>query len=739
MSVYGKVKKVGSSTFQFDRVYSSRAQMEQAMAGDGVYAGRYALIEYGQRYTTTQEYENQPVTYYVNTNVPVYECRDFLNSKQADLTAYGAIYDSTVWQKIYTSEGDKYIMVAELNAVVPQLDLIKDSPLHYEVAADSTQVSKVYVVDESDEDGKIVSIKPVTNATETYNQAHFDEHVDTEASYQLHIPNNVELNINNENVNIHEHGFDIAYSFGTDDSQTAVGWVTDGLQTNNDGEITSASDKDSKTFYMNMPAFGNVMNDLYDLLYGKPQGDLTEGALRPYFEPYVGGTSSRTMKVMVKNSNNEWVPLQTNHTIAEYNADPDYVLYDCKTISGRIGESVPVHATSEEISDFVNEVPNNIRPNNIILALKHGDGTYEVLNTTENINTDDVFFAYNNSPITANDIISPIITNSGIADTDRSWMQGVPGLGELLVNNTAGLATILQSLFGYADPFTGTTRYYLYTDWQTEESDDSSLPAIQHKPEIVGGYNTVVVDRQNKYTTVEENVTSDDITTLTESLTTTDLTDWSSGDYDIDYNTWLIESYAAPVGTLSNVNNYIFAAMDEAVPQEESQNNNEEEPQNNNEEQSNSQEAEARFNLSKTYRTRNWTFIANYNISENKKVDNESGEYVWTVKISVTVDQDSFSKGGGWCENFYNYYRIGSDLQKEFITFDSSDRSTTFVKSLNYTLRSTAEDAYNNLIIPIYMIGYNSDVDGQNPSENDVVKFVVFKPTTTPTNESTNE
>lgn len=53
MSLYGNIKKIGAATFQFDRVYSTRKEMDEAAKTDGVYAGRYVLVEYGERYKNT--------------------------------------------------------------------------------------------------------------------------------------------------------------------------------------------------------------------------------------------------------------------------------------------------------------------------------------------------------------------------------------------------------------------------------------------------------------------------------------------------------------------------------------------------------------------------------------------------------------------------------------------------------------------------------------------------------------
>jgi hypothetical protein len=40
----------------------------------------------------------------------------------------GRGYDSTVWQKMYIDNVEKYVMIAELNTVVPTFDVTPDAP-----------------------------------------------------------------------------------------------------------------------------------------------------------------------------------------------------------------------------------------------------------------------------------------------------------------------------------------------------------------------------------------------------------------------------------------------------------------------------------------------------------------------------------------------------------------------------------------------------------------------------------
>ena len=46
MSFYGDMTNTSRTHFQFDRIYANRAEMEQYKENDGIYAGRFVLIEY---------------------------------------------------------------------------------------------------------------------------------------------------------------------------------------------------------------------------------------------------------------------------------------------------------------------------------------------------------------------------------------------------------------------------------------------------------------------------------------------------------------------------------------------------------------------------------------------------------------------------------------------------------------------------------------------------------------------
>ena len=220
MGFYGNITNTSRTQFQFDKTYPNRAAMDNAAKSDGVYIGRYVLIEYDTKfaadwateaYQKTKEINGQkvieffgndktdaasrflygagnivkdkyiriPATYEdtdgtirihnldnpgalsdiiylitgkgINDNPAVTKISEVKDSPynenyNIDIQRYGPSrgYDSTVWQKVYADEQERYVMVAELNTVVPSFGVSADAPTlsptapHFD--ADSTNV-----------------------------------------------------------------------------------------------------------------------------------------------------------------------------------------------------------------------------------------------------------------------------------------------------------------------------------------------------------------------------------------------------------------------------------------------------------------------------------------------------------------------------------------------------------------------------------------------------------------------
>ena len=195
MGFYGNITNTSKTQFQFDRIYANKYEMMNNKDIDGVYAGRYVLVEYDT--DTHKDYykrvfkavDNEPAGIYSSPNLEAatririgtvsddttvkvgeivrvepgdgattkrteyYICSGTINGyatiKQVSMSADNYIrnynidtnsygdsrgFDSTVWQKVYIPNADNssgietYVMIAELNSVVPTFDIGADAP-----------------------------------------------------------------------------------------------------------------------------------------------------------------------------------------------------------------------------------------------------------------------------------------------------------------------------------------------------------------------------------------------------------------------------------------------------------------------------------------------------------------------------------------------------------------------------------------------------------------------------------
>jgi len=90
--------------FQFDKIYTSKEEMDAACATDDVYIGRYVLVQ--------------------DENIPTQDAR-YDPETGSRIDWYG-----TVWQKSRLSNGEiKYVFIADLNSGTPGIDITVDPPL----------------------------------------------------------------------------------------------------------------------------------------------------------------------------------------------------------------------------------------------------------------------------------------------------------------------------------------------------------------------------------------------------------------------------------------------------------------------------------------------------------------------------------------------------------------------------------------------------------------------------------
>lgn len=301
-SFYGNIMtKNTMSNFSFDKIYSNRVAMQAAIgidkegsqtAGidDGIFPGRYVLVEYGPqsdanawrvgyevngyfcaekgdestRFTyegtkivfdnphpiALNEYirvktENGPYLYYrckgqtVDGFADFESVGDYNNNYTIDYKAYGQNYDSTVWVKQLSTTGKpSYCNVASLNTVVPSFDLTIHAP------------------------------------TESVQKPHWSDMNSSNVYYNLHLYNQWGLDVANKNNNFqwNEAGFDetkdntVAISdevkdeFKFEDGASGQTYYND-----NDKDYVEAVD--TKVLNISLPSIGNIGAEVWNKVY----------------------------------------------------------------------------------------------------------------------------------------------------------------------------------------------------------------------------------------------------------------------------------------------------------------------------------------------------------------------------------------------------------------------------------------------------------------------------------------
>lgn len=320
MSFYGDIKRVESSPYVFDRYYPNRKALQDNASADGVYIGRFVLVKYTCGYVTNsnelQYFDDKLGSfkvisltassyiknhYYIknkdgyvkssedfNSNTTYYELtysvtEAYSKNETIDINTYKDTYDSTVWQKIYSLNEEKYILVAELKAESPRLDF-KPIPPKYAVGEALTEYWNKPTVSASTDDVFLLSMPyelklDVDTIDENFYGKTLIENPAIKKVYDdlsiLPTTPPVGSGISNatwasysDEQKRHILALSPAYNY--------MNWTS----TYEGNKVTSPGPIDGKTLDTKLYAFGQIISDLYDALYGVPQG---ETGPRPFF------------------------------------------------------------------------------------------------------------------------------------------------------------------------------------------------------------------------------------------------------------------------------------------------------------------------------------------------------------------------------------------------------------------------------------------------------------------------
>lgn len=370
MGFYGNVSNITRSTFQFDRIYGSRSEMEEALASgnDDVYIGRYTLVEYDQaidfevftrifpRVVKQEDAEDQIWFYtekyktsisdkklvsgikgkYYYTgdddasasssqlkNIVLYKCEKEgayilgeptntveddhigfvkvtdISENDSAATNYtinynldkeygnGRGYDGTVWMKTYVGDDIKYVMIAELNSVIPTFAISVDAPSEIpnqpHFGKDSTNVYYDLHVQPSwgfrikeakDENGEDLPSDVKIEQNYTY----------------YNLEGNQELGKGVAQVNgdiyFNADGFQIDKSIHDNSVKDTIKLSkgSSGAQVYNkhDGSINLESAEDIQELSIRLPSIGNAVANLYDVLYSNERNTMMDWRYHGY-------------------------------------------------------------------------------------------------------------------------------------------------------------------------------------------------------------------------------------------------------------------------------------------------------------------------------------------------------------------------------------------------------------------------------------------------------------------------
>lgn len=413
MGFYGNITNTSKTTFTFDKIYSNRLQMDNSCTSDGIFLGRYVLVEYGLPATqylvgyldnkimyddpsdrsdshiilcengklVKVKRSNQWYLYVGNvtasgtkewkyltriTNDRVDDEQYNLNY-QIDYPIYGRGYDSTVWIKQYINNQETYVQIAELNTVVPNFSIYPLLPQDPYVAVDDASVvyqpGKYYYYDEVDSHYKLDNNDTKTEGRVYYLESELGPAITADQSstnllYKLRVPTNFQLDLDDNNIYYNKEGFSKtkrSYDNTTENSinyklsQSGYKFYYNVEQDNVVGEPIEDG-YDRKSLVVKLPALGNAVCDTYDLLYGQNRND----------------SATNFDKTNIKGALNT-----LNRKMSLDKLDTNKLIYFSTEIDNNINDNYMKSATIE--GDNLISVDANIEKNSGVIKVTHNN------------------------------------------------------------------------------------------------------------------------------------------------------------------------------------------------------------------------------------------------------------------------------------------------------------------------------------------------------------------------------
>lgn len=412
MSFYGNISNAGKTQMSFDRVYPNRKIMEENAPMDGVFVGRFVLVEYDDNtyshrtgyinfLPAKDEELNGKYTVYTNTECTIpfkltesnddgygliqgdlivaehnnfyyyFQCNGKTNSENGSayfnyvmssseffdkgVTDYTINYnedkeyakkqkypfttgwDSTVWRKTFKNGKEQYQMIASLSSVTPKFTLTAEAPtiiptaphfginstnINYDLHYQPNWGLRVKRAAEDEESDTIIDLP--YKAYDYKSESLIEEQSYRGAIYFNKAGFNPKIKNRDETV---EDEVTILPNGNTGQ---------DYIVHNENGDFIKEIKEDTQEITLNLPSIGNIMSDVWDIVYGPIDPDNLDNRLRD-------------MDLSWENN------LSKNHLVLE--AGENGYTYNPKRINTIVGSINSVHDLMGRI--IVNDPPPN--------------------------------------------------------------------------------------------------------------------------------------------------------------------------------------------------------------------------------------------------------------------------------------------------------------------------------------------------------------------------------------------
>lgn len=377
MSFYGNIKRVNSSPFIFDKYYPNRKAMDTACnqpGGDGVYIGRYVLVKYTtdgngtyyDKYIQSINNDTDPPTTYQK----VY--RGYQENADIDIRQYKDTYDGTIWQKIYTNitddneNGEKYILIAELNSAVPRIEFESTSPKRIDGNNKESWIEPTINPSASSEDAFKITmpnplhleveqmIDPNTGLPKDFYGAELIKNPAVKSTLQFeniseppsdYSSNEPSWDSLSENEKKHRLALSSDYN--------KMEWENYYINKDTGEEIPTQTPGliDIKRLSTQFYAFGQMISDIYDIMYGAPIDG--SAGMRPFY-------TSTDLANLLSNYDKGLIGILTS-IATEAKGDASEDLYGRELETGLHYYFVSKWCdASEDSSSFIENIPNVI-------------------------------------------------------------------------------------------------------------------------------------------------------------------------------------------------------------------------------------------------------------------------------------------------------------------------------------------------------------------------------------------